>query len=189
MDNKDPKYESLKSKLLKLLRFANSGDTHETRNARCAIERLCSQYGISIEEITAEDQESKWYDFEVGRSKTILSLFAQCFFCVTGKSRLAYRQISGRSKVSVNVTAFEYAELKSMFVWHKSNYNIEQKKMEDTLFQAYVHKHRLFGTHSDDDGEDREETKLTPELIERIKQIIYMKQSLSDTHYHKMIEQ
>lgn len=189
MDKKDPKYESLKSKLLKLSRLADSGDTHEARNARYAIERLCSQYGISIEEITAEVQESKWYDFEVGRSKTMLSLFAQCYFSVTGKKRLDYRQIPGRSKVSVNLTAFEYAELKSMFVWHKSNYNAEHKKMEDTLFQAYIHKHGLFCSHSDDDGEDKEETKLTPELIERIKRIIHMKQTLSDTHYHKMIEQ
>ena len=49
MDKKDPKYESLKSKLLKLSMLADSGDTHEARNARYAIERLCSQYGISIE--------------------------------------------------------------------------------------------------------------------------------------------
>lgn len=47
MDKKDPKYESLKSKLLKLSRLADSGDTNEARNARYAIERLCSQYGIS----------------------------------------------------------------------------------------------------------------------------------------------
>lgn len=119
----------------------------------------------------------------------MLSLFAQCYFSVTGKNRLDYRQIPGRSKVSVNLTAFEYAELKSMFVWHKSNYNAEHKKMEDTLFQAYIHKHGLFGSHSDDDGGEKEETKLTPELIERIRRIIHMKQTLSDTHYHKMIEQ
>lgn len=189
MDKKDPKYESLKSKLLKLSRLADSGDTHEARNARYAIERLCNQYGISIEEITAEVQESKWYDFEVCRSKTMLSLFAQCYFSVTGKNRFEYRQIPGRSNVCVNLTAFEYAELKSMFAWHKSNYNAEHKKMEDTLFQAYIHKHGLFGAHSDDDWEDKEETKLTPELLERIRRIIHMKQTLSDTHYHKMIEQ
>lgn len=189
MDKKDPKYESLKSKLLKLSRLADSGNTHEARNARFAIERLCRQYGISIEEITAEVQERKWYDFEVGRSKTMLSLFAQCYFSVTGKNRLDYRHITGRSKVSVNLTAFEYAELKSMFVWHKSNYNAEHKKMEDTLFHAYIHKHGLFGSHSDDDGGEKEETELTPELLERIRRIIHMKQTLSDTHYHKMIEQ
>lgn len=189
MDKKDPKYESLKSKLLKLSSLADSCDTHEARNARYAIEHLCSKYGISIEEITSEVQESKWYDFEVGRSKVMLSLFAQCYFSVTGKNRFNYRQIPGRSKVGVNLTSFEYAELKSMFAWHKSNYNAEHKKMEDTLFHAYIHKHGLFGAHSDDDGKDKEETKLTPELLERIRRIIHMKQTLSDTHYHKMIEQ
>lgn len=189
MNKKDPKYESLKNKLLKLSKLADSGDTHEARNARFAIERLCSQYDISIEEITAEVQESKWYDFEVGCSKTMLSLFAQCYFSVTGKRRLDYRQIPGRSKVEVCITAFEYAELKSMFFWHKSNYNAEHKKMEDTLFQAYIHKHGLFCSHSDDDGEEKEETTLTPELLERIRRILHMKQTLSDTHYHKMIEQ
>lgn len=72
MDKKDPKYESLKSKLLKLSRLADSCDTNEARNARYAIERLCSQYGISIEEITAEVQDSKWYDFEVGDRKSVV---------------------------------------------------------------------------------------------------------------------
>lgn len=189
MDKKDPKYESLKNKLLKLSKLADSGDTHEARNARFAIERLCSQYDISIEEITAEVQESKWYGFEVGRSKTMLNLFAQCYFHVTGENRLNYRQIPGRSKVEVSLTAFEYAELKSMFDWHQSNYKAEQKKLEDTLFQAYIHKHSLFGKSSNKDSDENEETELTPEILERIRQIIHMKQTLSDTHYHKLLEQ
>lgn len=43
MDKKDPKYESLKSKLLKLSRLADSGDTHEARNAAS----LLNDYAVS----------------------------------------------------------------------------------------------------------------------------------------------
>lgn len=76
-----------------------------------------------------------------------------------------------------------------MFAWHQSNYKSELKKIEDTLFQEYIHKHSLFRAKSDEDNENEEETELTPEMIERIKRILHMKQTLSDNHYYKMIEQ
>lgn len=189
MDKNDPKYESLKSRLIKMSRLAESGDTNEARCARFQIERICLQYDISIDEILQEEQEKKWYEFEVGRAKVMLSLFAQCYMAVTGNRRMDYRQIKRSSKIQINLTAFEYAELKSMFDWHQSNYKAEQKKLEDTLFQAYIHKHSLFGNRSDEDSDDNDETELTPEMLERIRRIIHMKQTLSDTHYHKLLEQ
>ena len=189
MDKNDPKYESLKSRLIKMSRLAEIGDTNEALNARKAIERICLQYDISIEEILLEYQEQKWYEFDIGRSDIMLSLFAQCHGVVTGKGRLEYRKAKRISKIDVCLTAFEYAELKSMFAWHQSNYKSELKKMEDTLFQAYIYKHNLFRAKSDEDKENEEDTELTPKMLERIKRIIHMKQTLSDTHYHKMIEQ
>lgn len=188
MNKNSPKYESLRSKLIKLSRFSDSGDTNETRNARFAIERLCSQYGVSVEEITSEVQESRWYEFDIGRSKFMLSLFAQCHGYITGKSSFEYLKVPRSSRIKAKLTAIEYAELKSMFDWHQANYKAELQKMEDTLFDAYIHKHNLFSSHSDNGGE-KEEVELTPEMLERIKRIIHMKQILSDNHYHKMIEQ
>lgn len=193
MNKKDPKYESLKSKLIKLSRLADSGDTHEARNARLAVERICQQYGVSIDEILSDEQESKWYEFDIGRSSKMLALFAQCHGVVTGKRRLTYRRIPRSSKLDVCLTAFEYAELKSMFAWHQANYKAEREKTEETLFQAYIHKHNLFRAESESDEdteeEEEEEKELTPEMLDRIKRILLMKQTLSDTHYHKMIEQ
>lgn len=170
-------------------RLAESGNTNEALNARNAIERICHQYDISIEEILLECQEQKWYEFDVGRSNTMLHLFAQCYMVVTDKRRMDYHKAKGSSKVDVCLTAFEYAELKSMFAWHQSNFKVELKKMEDTLFQAYIHKHRMFSSKPDKESKNEEDTELTPEMLERIKRILQMKQNLSDNHYRKMIEQ
>lgn len=189
MDNKGPKYESIRSKLIKMSRLADSGDTHEAEAARFAIERICDQYDISIDDILSEDEESKWYEFNIGRSSKMLSLFCQCHGYVTGKSSMEYRRLPHSAVVEVCLTPFEYAELKSMFEWHRSNYKAEREKIESTLLDAYIHKHNLFRSSRDTDDSSNDELELTPEMLERIKRIIYMKQALSDTHYHKMIEQ
>lgn len=189
MENNDPQYIRLKSRLIKLSKLAESGDTYEPRNARLKIEQICSQYGISINDVLADEQEAKWYEFEIGRSKIMLSLFAQCHGVITGKKQMEYRKVPRSSKIDVCLTAFEYVELKSMFDWHQSNYKVELQKVEDDLFQAYIHKHNLFRAKSGEDNEDNEEAELTPEMLERIKRILQMKQTLSDNHYRKMIEQ
>lgn len=190
MNKKDPKYESLKSRLIKMSRLAESGDTHEADAARIAIERICDQYGINMEDVLSDEVESKWYEFNIGRSSKMLSLFCQCHGYVTGKRSMEYRRLPHSAIVEVCLTPFEYAELKSMFEWHRSNYKAEREKIESTLFDAYIHKHNLFRNRNENEEDSNEgESELTPEMLERIKRIIYMKQALSDTHYHKMIEQ
>lgn len=187
MDKKDPKYESLKSRLMKMYRLAESGDTHEAHTARLAIERICQQYGISIDDVLSECNERTWHEFNIGRSSIMLNLMVQCHGVVTGEKRMNYRQSPRSATIEVRLTAFEYAELKSMFEWHKANFKAEREKIVGTLYDAYIHKHNLFRTKSEDEQED--ELELTPEMFERIRKILYMKQALSDTHYHKMIEQ
>ena len=44
-------YESLKKKLRKLQALAEQGYRGEAENARRAIERICEQYGLKIEDI------------------------------------------------------------------------------------------------------------------------------------------
>lgn len=51
-------YESIKSKLKKLLALAEGGVGGEAHNARILLEKLCDEYGISLEDLL--DTEKKF---------------------------------------------------------------------------------------------------------------------------------
>lgn len=51
-------YESIKSKLKKLLALAERGVEGEAHNARILLEKLCRQHGVSLEEIINTDKKS-----------------------------------------------------------------------------------------------------------------------------------
>ena len=68
-------YESIKNKLKKLLALAERGMQGEAENARRLLEKLCKEYGVSMDELLDENQV-KYHFFEVGRNKIYLDLFA-----------------------------------------------------------------------------------------------------------------
>ena len=86
-------YESIKNNLKKLLALAERGVQGEAENARRLLEKLCMEYGVSMDELLDENQV-KYHFFEVGRNKIYLDLFAQCYYKVANADRLSYRQIS-----------------------------------------------------------------------------------------------
>ena len=188
MEISDSKYESIKSRLRKLHLYVAGGSENEARNARLAIERLCSQYGLTIEEVLSDEQEKRWFKFEVGRSSVMLELFAQCHGVVTGDSTLRYCKTRKISVIEVQLTPMQGAELSNLFTWHQANFKRELKNMQSSLMDAYIHKHHLFRAATNDDAGTDRKKDLTPEEIERIKKMLHLSQTLSDSHYHKMIE-
>lgn len=186
MDKNDAKYESLKQKLLKMAALAEQGYRGEAEAAKAAIKRLCAQYGVTLEEILAEQEETKRYQFEIGRNKCYLTLFVQCHGVVTNKSRMSYVQRT-RSIIAVDLTPLQYAELCSLFEWHKANFNKDLQAMQETIVSAYVHKHHLFAAVDKDDPTE-EDKPLTAKEFARLYAIIAMQDQLGDNKYHKMLE-
>lgn len=182
--NQGDKYESLKAKLRKLAALAERGVGGEAANARRLMEQICREHGVSLDEVL-NVETVKWYDFEIGRRKTDLSLFMQCYAKVTGNGGLSYRSLS-RSRISVELTAYQYAEISSLFEWHKENFKRDVENLMETLFQAYCSKHALFRERSDDEPD--EELNLTPEDIRRIFAAAALRDSLNDVSYCKLIE-
>lgn len=178
----DRQYESIKEKLKKLLALAERGVEGEAVNARRLLEKLCKEYGVSIEELLDENQV-KYHFFEVGRNKIYLDLFAQCYYKVTNKDRLSYKQIS-RSQIAVEMTAIQYAEMVSLFAWHKANFDNDLEEMKKNILIAYIRKHHLHSNEVNSDV-DRE---LTADERERIIKIMFMQESLNDNQYHKLLE-
>lgn len=182
--NGDEKYESLKSKLRKLAALAERGVGGEAENARRLLEQICREHGVSLDEIL-NVEERKRYRFEIGRHKIDLNIFMQCYSRVTGEKRMSYYRES-RSAISVELTAYQYAEISSLFEWHKVNFQRDVENQMELLFQAYCSKHRLFSERSDDDKD--EELSLSPEDIRKLFAINALRDTLNDNSYYKMIE-
>lgn len=180
---KQNEYESIRGKLKKLLILAEQGERGERDNAQKLFENLCRQYGISIDELLDENQ-TKLYTFEIGRDKMYFNLFLQCYCRVLNENTMSYRK-RAKNKVSVELTALQYAELLNFFNWHKINFNKELKKIRDNLFMAYCSKHQLF---SDKGKNDYVECSLTQEELRRLSEIARLKDSLDDNQYHKLLE-
>ena len=173
-------YESIKNKLKKLLALAERGVQGEAENARRLFEKLCKEYGVSMNELLDENQV-KYHFFEIGRNKIYFDLFAQCYYKVANANRLSYKQIS-RSKIAVEMTAIQYAEMVSFFAWHKANFDNDLEEMKQNILLAYCRKHHLYSNVDSDDCRE-----LTAEEKERLIKIMYMQESLNDNQYHKLL--
>lgn len=180
MEN-NKQYESLKEKLKKLQALAERGWQGEAENARRLLEKLCRQYGISLEEIL-DDSQVKRYTFTVGRKKMYVTLFVQCYAKVTNHRSMSYHQLS-RSEIRIELTALQYAELKNLYEWHKANLERDLEDIKKTVVDAYVMKHALFREKRSD-----KETELTPEDIVYLKKMLKMQNILNDNHYQKLLE-
>lgn len=186
MDKNSNQYESIKQKLLKLQALAEKGEQGEAANAKRAIERLCAQYGITLEEILTEEQP-KYYRFEIGKYKYLLTLFVHCHGVVTNQRRLQYVKQS-RSEIAVKLTPLQYAELSSLYEWHKANFLKDLANMQQTIVEAYINKHDLFSKPTGEGEPDNPEVQLTPERLKRLCAILAMQDELNDNTYHKMLE-
>lgn len=173
-------YESLKEKLKKLQALAERGYQGEADNARRIFENLCKKYGVSIEELI-DEQKKKRYCFVIGRNKIYKELFVQCYAKVTGCCSLHYWQVS-RNEIEVELTAIQYAELASLFAWHKLNFDRDLDDMKKTIMQAYISKHNL--TSGKSSGENR---VLTAEDVIELCKILAMREALNNNYFHKMI--
>ena len=187
MDKNSNQYESIKQKLLKLQALAEKGYRGEADAAKRAIERICAQYGVTLEEVLCVDQPQR-YEFEIGRYKYMLTLFCQCHGVVTGIGQLSYYKRS-RNRIAVDLTPLQYAELSSLFEWHKANFLKDLAAMQDTIVEAYVNKHNIFRTLSEEEQAERDarEENLTPAKLRRIAAIIAMQSELGDNTYHKQL--
>ena len=180
----EKEYESIKAKLKKLLALAERGVQGEAENARRLLEKLCNEYGISIDELLDENKK-EWHIFDVGKDKTYKDLFAQCYFSIVDEISMSYKSVS-RSKIAIELTAMQYAELVNLYEWHKANFIKDLEDLKENILLAYCRKHSLYSKKESDDNKSSE---LSPEDIERLWKIMRLQESLNDNQYHKLLEQ
>lgn len=183
MTENSEQFESLKKKLQKLQALAERGYKGEAENARRAIERICEQYGVNMEDVL--DIETKHrYTFEIGRGRDMMNLFVRCLSSICDISGMTYARPS-RSSIRIELTTLQYADTLSLFNWHKANYERELAEFRRTFMSAYVGKHDLY---MDRERKGNDNKELTQEDIERIRRAWKMQEAMSDNTYHKQLE-
>lgn len=176
-------FESLRDKLLKLQALVERGFGGEAENARRAIERICKQYGLKLEDVL--DVETKHeYRFEIGKGKDMMNLFVRCVSMVCDIKGMQYYKPT-RSSICIEVTAMQYADISSLFNWHLANYKHELDDFRQSFLDAYILKHNLY---FDTERNGTSNKELTKEDVERIRRIINMRNAMNDKTYHKQIE-
>lgn len=175
-------FESIKSRLRKIQALVEKGCEGEAEAAKRLLDGICRKYGLKIEDLLDQDKVER-RDFNVGRNKIHLKLFVQCYAKVTGNKGVSfYRETP--SVISLELTAYQYAEILNLFNWHKSNLKKDLDNAMQLCFEAYVHKHSLFRVRSEEEEKDDN----TPVDFDRLSKILMMMGNLNDRSYYKQLE-
>lgn len=187
MSNDKQSFESIKSKLRKLQALAEKGYKGEAAAAKRLLDKLCEQYGVSLEDVLDQEKKTR-YRFEIGKGKIWLDLFMQCYANITGNRELRYIRETNSIIRGVELTAYQFAEISNLFFWHKSNLKKDFEQTQRLVFEAYIQKHRIFRDRSNDPEDAEEEQSNQPIDLARLRAMVAMMETLNDNYYHKMIE-
>lgn len=176
-------YETIKSKILKLHELALRGEHEEAKNAQRHLDNMLSKYNLSLDRILAKKNNKKLRYFIIGSFYD--KLFFQCVFQVLDISKLSYKE-SKKGHYYIEMTELEYAELISLFEWHKQNYKKEYDKIIKSFTSAYIQKHEIWNKTDSTDEEDLNDDRNKIDY-EEIKRIIALENSISNKKYVKMI--
>lgn len=179
-------YESIKIKILKLRELVLRGEQEEAKNAQRRLDNMLSKYNLSLDRILSEKNNKKSRYFIV--RSFYQNLFFQCVFQVLNLSKLSYKELK-KGHYYIEMTELEYAEVISLFEWHKQNYKREYDLMIKSFFTAYVQKHAIWRRTkpTDEELKELEDNKDDEIDYDEIRRIIALKNSMSDNRYVKMI--
>lgn len=183
---KPKEYESLRARLLKLKALSEGGVGGEAENARVLLGRFLDEYGLPLEAFLAPEAEAKPRVFRsIGTSGITFTLLLQCYCKMTDAREMRYRVI-GRNLI-IDLTDYQYAELRSMFDFYRKQFAKEKKRVMDEMLSAFLQRHDLFPVSSGvEDGDDKEELSLEEKM--RINRIASLATGMDVTSYHKQLE-
>ena len=178
------KYESIKSKILKLQSLVERGENGEAANAKRLLDKILEKHGLTLEEVLSEKEEKKWYEFKASNPWEKKLLF-QCYYKVLNTDKVNYRHY--RCTYDFELTAIEAVELSNYYEWNKAQLSKELKRVKDDVVDAYILKHNIT-SRSDDDDAEMEEKPLTPSERERLFRVAQLISGLENVSYVKMID-
>ncbi len=165
----EPLTDTLRARLEKIARLAESGVDGERDEARRLLERLCAKYGVEPE--TLFSQEKKWFRFAISSNRN-KELFTQCACLVLHATEIRWRR--SFKAVQVQMTEAEAIDVRACFRHYLDVYAEEEK----TLFSAFIQKHGIFGPSSDDAPDE-------PMDAERLQRLLAMMRGMSSKNSWK----
>lgn len=132
--------DTIKQRLLKIKSLAERGEIHEAEIARRKLEEGLKRYGLSLEDLNGTVR--KRYDYKY-RFTWEAQLLVQLGYMVTEIEESFAYDLNGKQ---IQKLGFDFSRAeKAEFDWLWDYYRKEYKKDLDSLFVAFVHKHRMFG--------------------------------------------
>lgn len=174
--------DKIKDRLLKLKTLADKGYMGEALAARRALDSMLNKYGLSIDDLY--DTKAKWRWIKVGSNKELRTILHQCHFQIIDSPNSTYKEYKG--EIGFELTPSQYADLMSLFDFHKSQFKKERAKIISNLTKAYIQKHEIWGrSEYDDDDLPKERNPLS---WDEIKSILALSESMDDVSYHKQLK-
>lgn len=134
-----------KALLLKLKTLAERGEGGEKINAEEALKRLMVRYGYTVEELESEEKIECTFRYRTKRERQLLF---QIIYKVTNVRDVSFfKRGNEQNKARSFLTIEQQMEVELLFDFYKKLY----AKEEQSLFSAFVHKHRIFRELMDDE--------------------------------------
>lgn len=171
-------------KLLKVVALAKDGVGGEKTNALKIVKRLCAELGLNVDDVlNATDYRE--YEIKYERNNE-LSIIAQiCYKFATTPEHPGVRFNKHYKEVYVTTTPAKYIETTQAIAVYIAAYRKDRRRIISDLPTAFIHKHYLFGGHSDPDQEDRQPTKAE---LEQARRAAALGENLDDVTLTKAIE-
>ena len=163
----DPTMESIRSRLLKVLRLAQDGVGGERENASVLLEKLLRKHSMTMADLDGaldEPRTTVWLDATDVEERTVLSQVAVRLF---GTSRKLWKHTQAAS-LGIDVTASEHAAL--LIAWEV--YRAAFADARHALLLGFCLRHGLFAS------ETASSEEMTPESRRRAEQALRMAEML-----------
>lgn len=160
----------------KINKLAKEGIGGEKINAQKKLQELMTKYGIT--EADLESQEKRVYYYKLPKTEVLIRLFKQVVWSFNPEIRSTEIRYN---KIGLELTSEEHIELKARLDFYFEHF----KEELETLFIAFVHKHRIFPPESDDEENNESKEEMSPEKIAKI---VKMMSNMDDVEYKKLIE-
>lgn len=166
---------------MKIKRLADGGEFHEAANAKAHLEALLKKYGMTIADLGEEEKTVRTFKYG---NQFEMEMLVMHLTAVIGPERTcgsSYNQ--SKKEVYTELTAYEYAEVRSMHEWHCRNFASEKRRMLKNIQNAYILKHNLCAAVPT--TERREPTEASRKMY---LDALELSRTLNDVYYHKQLE-
>jgi hypothetical protein len=178
---KDQLPEKIKEKLLKLQSLAERGYKGEALAAQRALENLLEKYGLTLDDICDDKMEWRW--IKAGRGKDLKNILFQCYFQIADSHKSTYKEY--KNEIAFELTNAQYADLMSLFDFHKNQFKKERDKILKNLCRAYISKHEIWNkTDREDEGKEVDRKPMDSETLHSMLTLI---NGMEDVSYHKQL--